>query len=324
MFKKNSQNNKSYLSITWLSGFDGCIKTVYIDAKGFIRLAGILIICSFLLFFIFLKITVHYKFEPILIMVGLKTDDQLNRMQSIYLDYISQIRESRSISLANLNEVVKIKARFMDLATPNMLDNTFNHIEDHKRIQNIISLSSSNHTLESGEDQFEYTLNEFTQINKSLIDLQVIWKKQIDKLLSIPTVLPIRGNYSITNDFFVHKGIINGKKQKHEGITFLMIKNNQVLSTANGTVTRSYWDSGYGNVIEILHGEGFVTRYACLSTRIVKKGEIVKQMTVLGESGSTCKEFINKSKKSYLHYEVFYLDQMINPELVLLEKYQDM
>jgi murein DD-endopeptidase MepM/ murein hydrolase activator NlpD len=70
---------------------------------------------------------------------------------------------------------------------------------------------------------------------------------------------------------------------------------------------------GYGNVVEVQHAEGFSTRYAHLSKRLVQPGDQVERGGVLGEVGST-----GRSTGPHLHYEVFSKDRVINPVQVLL------
>jgi murein DD-endopeptidase MepM/ murein hydrolase activator NlpD len=98
----------------------------------------------------------------------------------------------------------------------------------------------------------------------------------------------------------------------HEGLDFTAGTGTQVVATAKGTVIRSGWDFGYGNVIEVQHAEGFATRYAHLSKRNAQVGEVVERGTVLGEVGST-----GRSTGPHLHYEVFFRDRVINPAHVL-------
>jgi YD repeat-containing protein len=98
----------------------------------------------------------------------------------------------------------------------------------------------------------------------------------------------------------------------HEGLDFTAPTGTLVVSTAQGTVTRSGWDPGYGNVVEVHHAEGFATRYAHLSKRIAQVGDVVERGGVLGEVGST-----GRSTGPHLHYEVFNRDRVINPAQVL-------
>jgi murein DD-endopeptidase MepM/ murein hydrolase activator NlpD len=98
----------------------------------------------------------------------------------------------------------------------------------------------------------------------------------------------------------------------HEGLDFTAPTGTLVVSTAQGTVTRSGWDPGYGNVIEVLHAARFSTRYAHLSKRIAQVGDVVERGGTLGEVGSS-----GRSTGPHLHYEVFNKDRVINPAQLL-------
>jgi murein DD-endopeptidase MepM/ murein hydrolase activator NlpD len=68
------------------------------------------------------------------------------------------------------------------------------------------------------------------------------------------------------------------------------------------------WESGYGNLIEIDHGYGYVTRYAHLSKYDVKPGQMVKRGDLIAETGNT-----GKSTGPHLHYEVRFHGAPQNP-----------
>jgi murein DD-endopeptidase MepM/ murein hydrolase activator NlpD len=82
-----------------------------------------------------------------------------------------------------------------------------------------------------------------------------------------------------------------------------------VYATADGIVDRSEWNNGgYGNLIEIDHGQGIQTRYGHLSQRIAQPGQRVHRGELIGLMGST-----GRSTGSHLHYEVRVAGQAVNP-----------
>ncbi|MFN6059296.1 MAG: M23 family metallopeptidase, partial [Burkholderiales bacterium] len=127
-----------------------------------------------------------------------------------------------------------------------------------------------------------------------------------------PTGLPVRGDFKISSGFGIRNDPFTGGLAMHEGLDFTASSGTSVVATAKGTVTRSGWDFGYGNVIEVQHAEGFSTRYAHLSKRIAQVGDVVERGGVLGEVGST-----GRSTGPHLHYDVFSRDRVINPVQVL-------
>ncbi|MFG2052848.1 M23 family metallopeptidase [Micromonospora sp. NPDC048930] len=76
----------------------------------------------------------------------------------------------------------------------------------------------------------------------------------------------------------------------------------RVLASAGGTVLESYYSTttGYGNTIVIGHGDGWRTRYAHLSERLVAKGDTVKLGTVIGKVGASSAKY---DLSPHLHYE---------------------
>lgn len=98
----------------------------------------------------------------------------------------------------------------------------------------------------------------------------------------------------------------------HPGIDFRARSGTEVRSTGAGTVTHAGWAGGYGNMVEVDHGNGVTTRYGHLSSIAVGEGDHVTAGEVLGRSGST-----GRSTGPHLHYEVRLDDHPIDPERLL-------
>src|SRR5205085_1927842 len=80
-------------------------------------------------------------------------------------------------------------------------------------------------------------------------------------------------------------------------------------ATADGVVDRSEWNNGgYGNLIELDHGQGIQTRYGHLSQRLVQPGQRIHRGQLIGLMGST-----GRSTGSHLHYEVRIDGRAVNP-----------
>ena len=99
-----------------------------------------------------------------------------------------------------------------------------------------------------------------------------------------------------------------GYWKMHEGIDLSAPKGTPVYATGNAVVTRSSWQPGYGQLIELNHGFGYKTRYGHLSKRYVSPGDSVTRGQVIGEVGNT-----GVSSGSHLHYEVRFRDKTVNP-----------
>ncbi len=113
-----------------------------------------------------------------------------------------------------------------------------------------------------------------------------------------PSIWPTTG--VITSDFGARVDPVSGGQAYHEGIDIADDYGTQVVATAAGTVIfAGPTDGGYGNLVEIDHGNGIVTRYGHNSVVLVSPGQQVRQGDVISLMGST-----GKSTGSHLHYEV--------------------
>jgi len=128
-----------------------------------------------------------------------------------------------------------------------------------------------------------------------------------DLLRSTPSLRPVNVGF-VTSRFGPRIDPITGRKSRHRGVDYSARKGTPAMATADGVVTFSGRWTKYGEVVEISHGHGFVTRYAHLDKRLVKKGQKVRRGDVIGRVGST-----GKSTFSHLHYEVEKDGDRVNP-----------
>lgn len=100
-----------------------------------------------------------------------------------------------------------------------------------------------------------------------------------------------------------------GEMTMHHGLDFAARENSSVVATAAGVVTWADARVGYGNMVEINHGNGLTTRYAHCDTLVVKPGDIVKAGQEIAKVGST-----GRSTGPHVHYEVLKNGHKVNPE----------
>ena len=98
----------------------------------------------------------------------------------------------------------------------------------------------------------------------------------------------------------------------HSGIDFAGGLYSPINATGPGVVSYTGVRNGYGNVVEIDHGDGFKTRYAHRATLLVKRGERVAGGQRIAGMGST-----GRSTGSHLHYEVWVNGRAQNPDRFL-------
>lgn len=99
-----------------------------------------------------------------------------------------------------------------------------------------------------------------------------------------------------------------GNKSFHRGVDFAGKRGSEVVAVASGVVTRSKRVSGYGNVIEIRHADGYSTLYAHNQENLVDKGEVVSKGQTIGLLGST-----GRSSGPHVHFEVHKDGKIVDP-----------
>ncbi len=109
---------------------------------------------------------------------------------------------------------------------------------------------------------------------------------------------PVPGS-DTTSRFGYRKDPLLGTQAFHSGIDFRAETGHRIKAPAAGVVVTAGRSGGYGNMVEVRHKGGMITRYGHLNSIYVREGETVDEGAVLGEVGST-----GRSTGPHLHYEV--------------------
>jgi len=166
--------------------------------------------------------------------------------------------------------------------------------EDVEIIDFIESLSRISRHLEDREDQ-----------------LSVLETLNINKLLkneAVPAGRPVRSGW-LSSPFGNRTDPFTGKQAKHEGVDFAGKMGSDVLVVAGGIVTWSGERYGYGKMVEVDHGNGYVTRYGHNKENLVEAGATVKKGQVIALMGSS-----GRSTGPHVHLEVLRHGLPVNPE----------
>jgi len=142
---------------------------------------------------------------------------------------------------------------------------------------------------------------------------KLLEEKDLDKQIK-PSGKPIRKGW-VSSSYGTRPDPFTGKQSFHSGIDFSGKPSSIVQAVADGVVIWSGKRGGYGNLIEIDHGEGFVTRYAHLNKTSVKIGEKVNKAQAIGVMGKT-----GRATSEHLHFEVLKKGHKINPWPFLAKK----
>lgn len=105
---------------------------------------------------------------------------------------------------------------------------------------------------------------------------------------------------------------MGGRAENHSGLDLSAASGTPIYATGPGIVTKSGWGTGYGQYVEINHGNGYLTRYAHASRLIARVGERVKAGEHIADVGCT-----GRCTGPHLHYEVVKDGQRKNPSTYL-------
>jgi murein DD-endopeptidase MepM/ murein hydrolase activator NlpD len=147
---------------------------------------------------------------------------------------------------------------------------------------------------------------ETTEIEKRL---------QVIQTTSDPAFVPSTWAHigKINNEFGFRRNPFGGRTYEfHPGMDISGDRGDLVVAPANGTVINAGWKGGYGNMVEIDHGNGLTTRYGHLSHIDVEVGDTITRGQLLGLVGST-----GRSTGPHLHYEMRLNDRPVNPRHLL-------
>jgi murein DD-endopeptidase MepM/ murein hydrolase activator NlpD len=129
----------------------------------------------------------------------------------------------------------------------------------------------------------------------------------VSGLASLPQVQPAHVAY-VSSSYGYRADPFNGGAAFHAGLDFPGPLGSPIYAAARGTVTFVGQKQGYGNCIEVSHGNGLMTRYAHLSGFGARMGQPVKAGDRIGAMGST-----GRSTGPHLHFEVRINDRPVNP-----------
>ncbi len=125
--------------------------------------------------------------------------------------------------------------------------------------------------------------------------------------LGLPWGQPI-ANAPISSGFGPRLDPFLGRPAMHTGIDFRAPRDYPARAVAAGTVIAAEWNGGYGNMVDIDHGNGVVTRYGHLDAIAVRVGDKVAAGGKIGRVGST-----GRSTGPHLHYEIRLDGEPVDP-----------
>jgi murein DD-endopeptidase MepM/ murein hydrolase activator NlpD len=143
----------------------------------------------------------------------------------------------------------------------------------------------------------------------SYTSLLKIAKSKSNEFDCLPALIPVsKDKCHITSLFGYRTHPIFKRKQLHEGVDFAAPIGTNIYAPGDGVISNISYNGGYGRILRISHGFGYVTKYAHLQKIYVKKDQHVKRGDLIATVGNS-----GLSTGPHLHYEVYKNGKLQNP-----------
>ena len=151
-------------------------------------------------------------------------------------------------------------------------------------------------------EELQATLADLDRLTDHRTDLMTVLESRLfdQKIrnMMVPTQQPV-ANAVMGSAFGWRIDPFTNGSALHTGMDFQAETGTPILAAAGGVVVVSEYNSGYGNMVEVDHGNDLLTRYAHASSVFVKKGDLVKRGQKIAAVGTT-----GRSTGAHLHFEV--------------------
>lgn len=233
---------------------------------------------------------------------------------------LTQLRETNSKQQAELAELAKTTAELQqDMNRLNQLDSDLRRIVNSEEIADTsrsAPLRLGTHNGQGGPSvqpnaaELKNLVQELkaavVEREDSLHNLKVAVAEKKERLAATPSIWPANGE--VTSRFGWRNSPWGGGGDWHPGIDIANDVGTPITAAADGSVVSSSWFGGYGNMIELDHGNGIVTIYGHNSQNLVTAGQQVKKGQVIAYMGST-----GYSTGPHVHYEIRVNGTAVNP-----------
>lgn len=164
-------------------------------------------------------------------------------------------------------------------------------------------------------EELQSTLDDLERLSGQRTDLLTVMESRLFdqkiKALLVPTQAPV-ANVNAGSGFGWRIDPIAGRSALHTGLDFQASPGTPIQAAAGGVVVTQEVHPQYGNMIEVDHGKGLLTRYAHASRVFVKKGDLIKRGQKIAEVGTT-----GRSTGPHLHFEVLVQGVFQDPQKFL-------
>ena len=273
---------------------------------GAVALAGMVIMLTIALFYVSVRHAGHIRLPMVESLVLSAQQDQMRKTEGFLRENLNAMAVKLGQMQAQLMRLDALGERLSGLAGFKPQEFRFGEVPGRGGAVSTLSqahdlsLDEFSRQLDALSKQMESRTDYLGILESSLFDARV--KKKL-----MPTTTPVEGSWNASS-FGWRIDPITGQQALHEGIDFIADVGTPVFAAAGGVVVFAEYHAQYGNMVEIDHGNDFITRYAHASKLLVKVGEVVRRGRKIADVGST-----GRSTGPHLHFEVRYKGVPKNP-----------
>jgi murein DD-endopeptidase MepM/ murein hydrolase activator NlpD len=306
------------MQLIWVSGPASKVVTLSITAQKMAMaaaaVASVLVLLGFLSHFVGLRVAIEYVPELAHRMGGVTSQAEQMKMEAHHQARLDALNEKLGALAEKLKEIESIKNDALGrLGVEKLLPNgnpKNNPNWGRGGPLNLLgSWGSSGERLDLRIGQALKRVQVYDQAMTEMLDL---WQRDLARLDQLPTTLPLTGEFVLSSGFGFRPDPITHQTSLHEGIDFVAVVGTPILVTAPGVVSRAEYMGAYGNMVDVLHANGFTTRYAHMQSIEVKPGDVLVRQQKVGTLGNT-----GRSTGPHLHYEVIYNGVAMHPAKAL-------
>ena len=293
------------MQLIWVSGPVAQVVTVSITTRTVLAavaaVSGFLVLLGFVFNVIGLRVAVEYVPELAHRMGGVTSHSEQQKVEADYRGKLDELNQQLARVTDRMTQLEQIKNKALGRLGLEKLFSFSSSVPTDAGFgrggpMNLLPLwRSSDGALTSQIDQF---LQKAQRFDQAMQEMQNRWQKDLGRIDLLPTLLPIAGDFAVTSGFGFRVDPLTRLPSMHEGIDLVAPVGTPVLSTAPGVVRVAEYSGAYGNVVDIQHAEGFVTRYAHLQAIHVQVGQTIAPHQTVGTLGNT-----GRSSGPHLHYE---------------------
>jgi len=304
------------MQIIWVSGPVGHIRKINLTYRhlliGSCSIVLALILAGASLQYFGFRMAIEYDPQLAKQLGNLHSPVEMENLNAIYKLKLLELNERIVENNQKLTQLETLNKKLEQLATPAALKSS--SPKQGTMGGQFIPLNLTDEANNSRPLQLFSNLSKLAHSQNKYVETLITHSSNyLQWLESKPTGMPIQNVSSISSEYGPRIDPFNRRDSFHSGLDFQSSIGTPIMVTANGRVLKANWDSNYGRLLIIDHGDGYLSRYAHTQDVYVREGDIVRRNQVVASVGTS-----GRSTGPHLHYEIVKNGEIINPKEMLI------